>query len=110
MSYSQISVPTSLTDAHAADGANSAALESVKGKRNRRRREFNRLLELVARLCAGVLPLNRHCALQLESITTTAPVLHRLEGPSVCLSACPSVRLFCLPFLSWELGGKEENG
>lgn len=93
-SHIKISLPTSLTDTHAADG-----VKSVKGKRYRRRREsLTDSLNSCARLCAQVLSLYCQRTLQLKSIITTAPVLqkcqHQLKRLSVCLFVCLCLLLF----------------
>lgn len=98
----EISVPTSFTGAHAADEVHSAALESVKGKRYRRRREFNRLLELMCTsLCSALLfESSVHTAAQINhNYSTCSKEMPASVKKAVCLFVCPSVCLFCLPFL-----------
>lgn len=98
----QISVPTSFTGARAADEVHSAALESVKGKRYRRRRESNRLLELMCTsLCSALLfESSVHTAAQINhNYSTCSKEMPASVKKAVCLFVCPSVCLFCLPFL-----------
>lgn len=101
-SSTEISVPTSFTGARAADEVHSAALESVKGKRYRRRREFNRLLELMCTsLCSALLfESSVHTAAQINhNYSTCSKEMPASVKKAVCLFVCPSVCLFCLPFL-----------
>lgn len=98
-----------------------AALE-ISQRQARRRRGFNRLLEL-ARLSLCPSPLfesSAHTAAQINHNCSTCSVQkcqHRLKRPlclcvSVCgcLFVCLSVCLFCLPFFPRNGGGGGEKG
>lgn len=105
----EISVPTSFTGARAADEVHSAALESVKGKRYRRRRESNRLLELMrTSLCSALLfESSVHTAAQINHNYSTCskemPASVKKGRLFVCLS-------FCLPVLfAFSSGSREKR-
>ena len=122
VSHSRKSAPARLTDTRAADRVNSAL--EVSQRQARRRRGFNRLLEL-ARLSLCPSPLfesSAHTAAQINHNCSTCSAQkcqYRLKKAplSVCVFVCLSVCLFCLPFLPRNGGGgggrereREENG
>lgn len=113
VSYSGISVPTTVTGACAPGSENCCSRFSQRKALPQEERVLTDSLNSFARLCDPYFTLNHQCTLSLKSIITTAPVLqkwqHQFKRSSVCLFVCPCVCLLCLSFLPGSRGEKE-NG